>query len=160
LQANPNKTKQKSLDLLGFIWPIRDLSVGYAAKNKKNPGSRLRLCAERLKQADLSQTSFPFVLGPPGCSQGSATDNRNYLALFSDFCKSICELALARRFLSSPRQLHLPDNDYSDGAPSTPHGPIFGRRSPLQGQFYASDEEVSSVERLTRADRARKQRIG
>jgi hypothetical protein len=28
-QAQPNKTKQKSLDLLGFIRPNRDFSMGY-----------------------------------------------------------------------------------------------------------------------------------
>jgi hypothetical protein len=29
VQINPNKTKQKSLDLLGFIRPNRDFSKGY-----------------------------------------------------------------------------------------------------------------------------------
>jgi hypothetical protein len=28
-QAKPNKSKQKRLDLLGFIRPIRDFSMGY-----------------------------------------------------------------------------------------------------------------------------------
>jgi hypothetical protein len=28
-QANPNKTKQKSFDFLGFIRPNRDFSMGY-----------------------------------------------------------------------------------------------------------------------------------
>ena len=31
-EANPNKTKQKSLDLLGFIRPNRDFSMGYGRK--------------------------------------------------------------------------------------------------------------------------------
>jgi hypothetical protein len=31
-QANPNKTKQKSLDFLGFIRPNRDFSMGYEQK--------------------------------------------------------------------------------------------------------------------------------
>jgi hypothetical protein len=35
-QTNPNKTKQKSLDLLGFIRPNRGFSKGYKRKNKKN----------------------------------------------------------------------------------------------------------------------------
>jgi hypothetical protein len=48
-QTNPNKTKQKSLDFLGFIRPNRDFSMGYERKNKKIH-SRLRLCAKRLKQ--------------------------------------------------------------------------------------------------------------
>jgi hypothetical protein len=29
IQAKPNKTKQKSLDFLGFFWPIRGFSMGY-----------------------------------------------------------------------------------------------------------------------------------
>jgi hypothetical protein len=47
-QANPNKTKQKSLDFLGFIRPNRDFSMGYDGKNKKID-SRLKLYARRLK---------------------------------------------------------------------------------------------------------------
>jgi hypothetical protein len=29
IQAKPNKTKQKSLDFLGFLWPNRAFSMGY-----------------------------------------------------------------------------------------------------------------------------------
>jgi hypothetical protein len=29
IQAKPNKTKQKSLDLLGFLWSNRGFSMGY-----------------------------------------------------------------------------------------------------------------------------------
>jgi hypothetical protein len=47
-QTNPNKTKQKSLDFLGFIRPNRGFSKGYEQENKKI-GSRLRLCAKSLK---------------------------------------------------------------------------------------------------------------
>jgi hypothetical protein len=35
IQANPNKTKQNSLDLFGFIWWNRDFSMSYGRKNKK-----------------------------------------------------------------------------------------------------------------------------
>jgi hypothetical protein len=35
-QIIPNKTKQISLDFLGFIRPNRDFSKGYGQKNKKN----------------------------------------------------------------------------------------------------------------------------
>jgi hypothetical protein len=35
VQANPNNSKQKNLDLLGFVWPKRDFSKGYNRKNKK-----------------------------------------------------------------------------------------------------------------------------
>jgi hypothetical protein len=34
-QAKPSKTKQNCLDLLGFIRPNRDFSMGYDGKNKK-----------------------------------------------------------------------------------------------------------------------------
>jgi hypothetical protein len=33
VQTNPNKTKQNSLDFLGFIRPNRDFSMGYQRKN-------------------------------------------------------------------------------------------------------------------------------
>jgi hypothetical protein len=35
-QAKPNKTKQKGLDLLGFIRPNRDFSMGCGEKNKNS----------------------------------------------------------------------------------------------------------------------------
>jgi hypothetical protein len=44
VQANPNKTKQKSLDFLGFIRPNRDFSMGYERKNKKNPLASQVVC--------------------------------------------------------------------------------------------------------------------
>jgi hypothetical protein len=34
-QARPSKTKQKRLDLLGFVRPNPDFSMGYSGKNKK-----------------------------------------------------------------------------------------------------------------------------
>jgi hypothetical protein len=34
--GEPRKTKQKPLDLLGFIWPNRSFSKGCDRKNKKN----------------------------------------------------------------------------------------------------------------------------
>jgi hypothetical protein len=39
IQAKPNKSKQKSLDLLGVIRPNRAFSMGCGRKNKKNPTS-------------------------------------------------------------------------------------------------------------------------
>jgi hypothetical protein len=35
VQANPNESKEKSLDLFGFLWPNRAFSKGYRGKNKK-----------------------------------------------------------------------------------------------------------------------------
>jgi hypothetical protein len=35
VQVNPNQTKEKSLHVLGFLWPNRDFSMGYKQKNKK-----------------------------------------------------------------------------------------------------------------------------
>ena len=34
-QANPRKSKQKGLDLVVFLWPNLDFSMGYSGKNKK-----------------------------------------------------------------------------------------------------------------------------
>jgi len=51
-QAKPNKTKQKSLDLLGLIWFYlveSGLFNELRAKKLKKFDSRLRLCAKRLK---------------------------------------------------------------------------------------------------------------
>jgi hypothetical protein len=36
-QARPNKSKQKRLDLLGFIRPNRAFSIGYDDSKSKNP---------------------------------------------------------------------------------------------------------------------------
>ena len=52
LQIDPNKNKEKSLHLLGFLWPIRGFSKGYRRKNKKNPlllNSPSGLCAKPLR---------------------------------------------------------------------------------------------------------------
>jgi hypothetical protein len=38
-QINPNKNPWIPLDLLGFIRPNRDFSMGYSGKNKKNLAS-------------------------------------------------------------------------------------------------------------------------
>ena len=60
-QANPNKSKQKRLDLLGFIRQNRDFSMGYREKNKKI-FPRLRLCAKHFKPRQASLSPRP---GPP-----------------------------------------------------------------------------------------------
>jgi hypothetical protein len=36
MQGNPNKSKEKSLDFLGFFWPIRGFSIGYGESKQKN----------------------------------------------------------------------------------------------------------------------------
>jgi hypothetical protein len=41
-RAAANKSKQKCLDLLGFIRPNRDFSMGYGRKNKKIPHLKSR----------------------------------------------------------------------------------------------------------------------
>jgi hypothetical protein len=56
-----NKSKQKSLDLLGFLWPNRDFSKGYTGKNKKIPfrlSSPAGLWTKRVKPL-LSSHSRP-----------------------------------------------------------------------------------------------------
>jgi hypothetical protein len=35
VQINPNKSKEKSLHFVGFLWPNRGFSKGYRRKNKK-----------------------------------------------------------------------------------------------------------------------------
>jgi hypothetical protein len=56
VQAKPNKTKQKSLDFLGFIRPNRGFSMGYDEKNKKKRLASQVVCK-------TSQT-HPAVLPP------------------------------------------------------------------------------------------------
>jgi hypothetical protein len=53
-QANPNKSKQKGLDLLGFIRPNRDFSMGYGRKNKKKVFLLSPHWAKRLKRVPHS----------------------------------------------------------------------------------------------------------
>jgi hypothetical protein len=50
VQTNPNKTKQKSLDFLGFIRPNRDFSKGYERKSKKN-STRVSGCVQNVSNA-------------------------------------------------------------------------------------------------------------
>ena len=59
-QANPNKSKQKSLDLFGFIRPNRDFSMGYEQKIKKRLASQV-VC--KTSQLDLT-ISFSSVFSP------------------------------------------------------------------------------------------------
>jgi hypothetical protein len=54
----PNKTKQNSSDLLGFICPNRDFSMGYEPKNKKIR-ARVSGCAQ-----NVSDASLPSLLQP------------------------------------------------------------------------------------------------
>jgi hypothetical protein len=86
LQANPNKSKQKSLDFLGFIRPNRDFSMGYEQKNKKID-SRLRLCAKRLRSIP---TSLLFPLAPTARLSDSGTGKS--IAHLSGFRKKIHHL--------------------------------------------------------------------
>ena len=46
-EANPNGTKQKRLDLLGFIRQNRDFSMGYERKNQKK-STRVSGCAQNV----------------------------------------------------------------------------------------------------------------
>jgi hypothetical protein len=61
-QANPNKTKQKSLDFLGFIRPNRDFSKGYEQKNKKNRLASQVVCkTSHASMRSLSQAFSPYL---------------------------------------------------------------------------------------------------
>jgi hypothetical protein len=64
VQINPNKTKQKSLDFLGFIRPNRGFSKGYEQKNKKN-----RLASQVVRKT--SQTVFLSFSAQPAASLGA-----------------------------------------------------------------------------------------
>jgi hypothetical protein len=72
VQAKPNKTKQKSLDFLGFIRPNRDFSMGYEQKNKKNPLASQVVC--KTSQTD-SEVSF-FSLRLPGAGSIYSPEKR------------------------------------------------------------------------------------
>jgi hypothetical protein len=63
-QINPNKTKQKSLDFLGFVRPNRDFSKGCEQKNKKNQLASQVVCK-------TSQTDLPLFLPSTGGLAGS-----------------------------------------------------------------------------------------
>jgi hypothetical protein len=79
-QANPNKTKQKSLDFLGFIRPNRDFSKGCEQKNKKNRIASQVVCK-------TSQTDLPLFLPSTGglAWRGFEIRNGKSMARVSDF---------------------------------------------------------------------------
>jgi hypothetical protein len=58
IQANPNKSKQNCLDLLGFIRPNRDFSMSYDESKQKNPVPSRALCK-------TSQARIPHYFSPP-----------------------------------------------------------------------------------------------
>ena len=69
LQANPNKSKEKGLDFLGFIRPNRDFSMGYGEKNPTPVSGCVRNvslpCAACLNRIPLS-SPHRRVLGVAG----------------------------------------------------------------------------------------------
>jgi hypothetical protein len=81
VQTNPNKTKQKSLDFLGFVRPNRDFSKGYERKIKKID-SRLRLCAKRLKPLHML-LSIPRSLSSLDAGGGPRSGHQKIVVLIS-----------------------------------------------------------------------------
>jgi hypothetical protein len=84
VQAKPNKTKQESLDFLGFIRPNRDFSMGYDEKNNK----------KRLPSQVVFKTSqvHRIVPSPRALGHGGArarTLDGNIIALASDKHKQL-----------------------------------------------------------------------
>ena len=71
IQAKPNKTKQKSLDFLGFLWPNLDFSMGYGESKQKNLFPRhtvpqmsqnaLRLLSWRPELHDAESGELKFI---------------------------------------------------------------------------------------------------
>jgi hypothetical protein len=48
MQINPNKSKENSLDFLGFLWPNWGFSMGYGESKYKNFPSSISGFAKRL----------------------------------------------------------------------------------------------------------------
>jgi hypothetical protein len=57
-QTRPNKSKQNGLDLLGFIRPNRDFSMGYGESKQKN------LVSSQAVRVLSQAHSFSFLLAP------------------------------------------------------------------------------------------------
>jgi hypothetical protein len=68
VQANPNKAKQISLDLLGFIRPNRDFSMGYGQKIKKN-----RLASQVVCKTSHATLFAPFFAKAGGSARPRST---------------------------------------------------------------------------------------
>jgi hypothetical protein len=84
-QANPNKTKQKSLDFLGFIRPNRDFSMGYGQKNKKNRLASQVVC-------ETSQAPSHFFLARSRqrrAGRGFDPEHSKTVSLTSILCKTM-----------------------------------------------------------------------
>jgi hypothetical protein len=85
IQINPSKTKQKSLDFLGFIRPNRDFSMGYARKNKK-----IRLASQVVVQgvSRAFRLSFSSTLGGAARQSG---EQKNHNACFWFWQENVAE---------------------------------------------------------------------
>jgi hypothetical protein len=73
MQENPNKSKEKSLFFLGFLWPIQGFSMGYARKKSKIPPrsySLPGLCSESFGARANEPVATPrrkvSLILPPG----------------------------------------------------------------------------------------------
>jgi hypothetical protein len=87
VQGEPRKTKLKSFDGLGFIWPNRAFSTGYERKNKKIAapfGSPVRLQAT-LQTATVSRLLVRLLASEKRFRQWEC------IAHISDFVKKIAE---------------------------------------------------------------------
>jgi hypothetical protein len=69
IQIFPNKSKQKSLDLFGFLWPIRGFSMSYGRKNKK---ISLRLNSPQVAPDLPAHALLTFALSPLAAGRPTA----------------------------------------------------------------------------------------
>jgi hypothetical protein len=85
-RIKPNKTKQKSLDFLGFIRPNRDFSMGYGESSKKSSGG-----VSRDVQNVLTARSPSFSLTPRRPNPESRRRVERDMAWISIFSKHYFE---------------------------------------------------------------------
>jgi hypothetical protein len=96
VQGNARKTKENSLDFLGFLWSNRDFSMGYAeSKSKKSPHAETRLpdCAP-LKIPDAMSLPASPARGPRHVPQERR--KLSHISIYSKIMQALIVLAVGR----------------------------------------------------------------
>jgi len=112
MQGKPRKTKEKSLDFLGFPWPIRAFSTGYGESKQKI----------HFPQFSITHSQNPIAIrvrffGPQAAErlEGSVPSVRfitrisTFINLFQIFLPG-CKTREAETGFSAPRALRSPSN--------------------------------------------------
>jgi hypothetical protein len=81
-QVNPNKSKQKSLDLFGFIWRNWDFSKGYSQKIKKSASLSTRLGVVRQTSEALISLSSPGQSSSQPVPRSGDWENNSMASVF------------------------------------------------------------------------------